>query len=1114
MHNRCTTNNEERVRITVQLIMENRENIIKWLHISDIHMGHNDYSEQAMREELPRYLKNIAPEKGYHLLLFTGDYIYAPYFLNQTSQINIPEIKRIKSFIRNIQRTIDVNSKRTCLAIGNHDVIRMKEKDEAVATVVNNYRTGKGNIDNIDTILRAENRFARLYQELLGRKYPLSGHYIELISLGSSQKLEVLHLDTTLCAETVASDGKTKVVQDGNLLVGVNLLHEVLSKKHKSKNPIVAIGHHPLNTLADEEQEAVIREMEGAGIRVYFCGHTHTASIKEIGNKIIQICCGTNMERKENGNPADMVFYTGEYDLVRKAVRITPHQFYASKEGDYRWGIANKAPFQQTQFEKDIDQKVYYCPREKAPYYTFVKRYGKQIETIVNGIGSYVDVNPEENPKRPQAPVSNCIRKIYEADTGYGKTVYLKKQVSDMLSAKREAYQKINDIILKCEAVFPFYINLQPKRLNGRLDTILALLINSICGVLRSDSELKAAVDWITKLATNGRMNLLVDGFDRIGERDRERFTACLQHFLSDHPTVNVSLVSKPYVFDSIDMQKQFKDFSFYQICAFNDEQIRKYCRLWYENEMEDLTDDMTISEKGDTLAKQILADPPLRELAGVPLLLNTLLQVSKSTNALPKSRIRLYDNFVFALLKDRPTPEMDMQILATIAFEMRKNHESSLSTKRIRKCITEIENNEDWLSLAEKPADSEMSSLLLMNNNGGLLKKRPGSESYVFYNEEIQDYFTSLALAKGYYADLTRWMQHYEERFEEGREYPLVHEIKKFWDCAEDGNMILLTILQMNVYETFMVVEELLNYIASEDTINGSSVETNSHLRNLLLRAILEGACVCKEQRKRAFETVQKVNLFSLQADVLEKVFNSQFSSEFEKTCSLYISALFRLLRENCNPIQYLCNMILPNDKIGLENGKLEKALYVLDGVIWSKGRKYVDVYRETNSMDLLEQILEKVLYDPSVGGLCKRRVCGVLHRLLTIQAIDRLNMPMIQAIFDVYGDDSSDIENGNIYAGIRIFDAIPLNEASINYIRSMNMSLEHKKRYEHLFESAENQQDKLSSFEATILCQCWNYQEIQTKMGNDDLFKTKIVNVNNLQARLQILKQHGFFE
>ena len=1099
--------------------MDNKENTIKWIHISDIHVGHENYSEQAMREELPKYLKKIAPQNGFDLLLLTGDFIFAPSFLEQVAQFDKQTTSKIKSIVHGIQRAIGVRENNTCLAIGNHDVVRTTGKSEIVTEVEKNYRTKAGDIATVglNTMLQAESRFGVLYRDLLKRKYPLIGHFIEEIPLENTRsknnhKLEVLHLDTVITAEAVTDKG-TMIIQDGNLIVGIKSLHKVLNEMHKPGNPIIAIGHHPLSSLEAEEREAVIREMEKAGISVYFCGHTHTASITKVGDKIIQVCCGTNMERKANGDPADMIFYTGEYDLMKKTIHVIPHQYFADKKEDIRWEVANKATFQQTQFEIDTEQKEYYYPLEKAPYYTFIKKYGKQIRTVLDGTKSYVPVKAIENLKRPQASSHFCDRKILEADTGYGKTTYLREKVCEIISDARNQYQEINDIILNCKMKFPFYVNLQSKRLSNRWDAISSLLVKDICGRSHSGPEFKTAVDWITKLATQGRMELFVDGFECLSENDRDDFTASLQQFLKDYPNVGVLLASKPYVFDSENMRKRYEDFSFFQLNAFNESQITKYCHFWFKNDMEDTVEDNSITEKAEEIAKQILSDPPLKELAGIPLLLNTLLQVNKSMNALPKSRIRLYDNFVFALLKNRATPETDVRILATIALEMRKQHASSLSKKHIKKSILTICQSNDWLCDLESLNDKETESLLGINDNSSLLKKLPGVDGYAFYNDEIRDYFASLALTKGYYVGVLKWMERYREAKDHALEYSLVNEIKMLWDDAENGNMILLAILQMNVPETFVVIEELLNHIACEDTLHDSSVETNSHLRNLILRAILDGAYVCKDQRKRAFETVQKGNLFSLQADILEEVFNSQFSLEFEKTCTQYMTALFRLLRKNSNPIQYLYDVIMSeNRKICCK--ELEKNLYVLDGVLWSKGRKYLDIYQQTTSINSLVMMLKQILQDESIDALCKRRACGVLHRLITIGGLDQIDEQILQLIFDVYENTPSEMEEKSIYAGIRIFNAIPLNAKSIAYIKNMNVTDKRKAKYQQLYSRTKNHQDKLSAFEATILCRCWDYETIQAVMKRDDLFKSGIIDLDNLETRIEILREHHFFE
>ena len=106
----------------------------------------------------------------------------------------------------------------------------------------------------------------------------------------------------------------------GNLIIGTQLLRNAFAA-HRPDTPIIAIGHHPLGALMEDERNAVVREMQAAGINIYLCGHTHRSNIDTFGDRkfpLIQMCCGTNMERRKDQDPTDMMFYVGTYDLDKK----------------------------------------------------------------------------------------------------------------------------------------------------------------------------------------------------------------------------------------------------------------------------------------------------------------------------------------------------------------------------------------------------------------------------------------------------------------------------------------------------------------------------------------------------------------------------------------------------------------------------------------------------------------------------------------------------------------------------------------------------------------------------------------------------------------------------
>ena len=66
----------------------------------------------------------------------------------------------------------------------------------------------------------------------------------------------------------------------------------------------------------------------------------------------------------------------------------------------------------------------------------------------------------------------------------------------------------------------------------------------------------------------------------------------------------------------------------------------------------------------------------------------------------------------------------------------------------------------------------------------------------------------------------------------------------------------------------------------------------------------------------------------------------------------------------------------------------------------------------------------------------------------------------------------------------------------------------------YIQLYKNAENAQDKLSAFEAAIFCKCWNYEKIQQMQNEEMFFKSKIIDIDDFNSRIQKLIDGNFFE
>lgn len=1095
------------------------DKMFRWIHVSDLHIGHSNYIENAMRKELPDLLKKIGEEKEIHGLFITGDLVYASKYKDQTDNLKKEVKDSVKNQIQDLQNAINVCNASTYIAVGNHDVMRTIDKNKAILELSKNYRSDNGVIDekNKGVIYSAENRFGDLYYAVLRRKFH-KGHYLDT----RRKDVEILHIDTTVAAEAYSDEAnKSSIYQDGQLIIGTEMFTKAI-RGHREGHPVIAIGHHPLTALQENERALIVHELQRIGVQLYLCGHTHVASIKKLGDEqssLWQICCGTNLERMQDHSPTDMTFYLGEYDLEKRQGSITAYQYYYKQGGKGGWELSRTATFEQKELEKEINERVFYFPPNKSPLYAMLKKYSRSITKASEISGFSVQSRYALNKKRNLAGSSpNDKYGIYEADTGYGKTIMLKQMVQKDLGELRVEQDIVKKMLEETTEV-PFFINFESEKLRYKNDGsrgIPMLLANSIHMHMRDNEAVKRFSEWCDLLARKGSMVLYIDGLEKMADTERKSFTEDLLTYLEIYPKVRTAITSKFYVFDEPGIRNKFSDFTFYQICGFTDQEIREYCLAWYKEK----PDNSKSGEKAEKIVEQILGDDSLKELSSVPLLLNTLLQVNHSTDSLPDNRIRLYNEFVYTLLKNEHNPQSVIQLLAAIAFQMNRKSEYSLHTVRLKGIIDSIYEECDWLqreNLGEEKFDS-CAFIARMDQDSKLLKKT--GNNVVFYHTSIQDYFASIALVKGYYPELKASLAE-NGNPSQNVSIPILDEIYKLFDSISKSDMLIMAILQLDAYETAIVVQNLIEKITDVDSWRATGIVEQSHLRNVLLRVILEGALISKKQRTEIFEAVQKHNIFDLQADLLEKIWNSGFGNEFKKTCGPYIDALFELLKNYGNPIRYLVNQI---EKLEKENNgaELEKELYVLDGVIWSTGCKYIDVFKENTENGRTDEIialLERIISDERADGLCRRRACGVFQRLLAADEIENLEPYVIGELFDVFESEvyvkySQKAEEDDKYAGIRIFHTIPLTKENLQYLSSLSQSAERKSYYLDLYKNANNTLDRIGAFQAALLCKSLTQEEADRLLWDDEhLGKSEIADSQQLNERVRILKDEKFF-
>ena len=794
-----------------------KKNEITWAHISDIHFGHTNYVEDVMRKDLPNYLRTLNKQYDFEAVFVRGVLVYSRKFKGRMFKKD--DVEKIHKIIKDIQNAMNVDNNHTCIAIGNHDIIRSSKKNKIIKTILaSGYRSQNETLSReIEQISKTEERFKSLYETILGRNYK-SGHSLYNVKVpidGKNQEIDVLNIDTTLSAE--AKDGNHYLLQDGNLLIGLTLLKNELYK-HASAVPIIAIGHHPLSAISKEDQTFMIQELRRAGVCLYLCGHTHKANIELFGNenseekKIVQVCCGANMERLKNGNDADKIFLVRSYELSNNSIRIETHEYIRDSHRVNGWKVSSVAPFAQYRLENKLNLSTFYYPIRNSPFHFVIKKYIDSIMSFINE-KIYVNLTVVENKKQViNVDRDKAIRNIYVADAGYGKTTLLRIIARQCLGVTIEDDPEENAIhekILQDECKCPFYIDLKMDKVQKLLSNIDFLLSEIIGLNLHNGLFFR----WIDYISNQNKLVLLIDGFEHLASKQREEFLSGLSLFYKEKGCVELHITCKDFVFDSVDMIKKYSDFAFFEIKPLNDDQIKLFCQKWYENKV----NCESINKVGDLeleiskFTTQILSNPEIRDLAQVPRMLDIILQNSQRDHILPRNRVQLYQSFTKSLLHDvGDNPEMDMRVLTAIAFKMSIDKSYTITVKDFTSTTEDVFEKCDWFY--SNSGEIATDFFCRICNNSGLFNYRSNSEKISFKNSSLQDYFASVAITKGWYIGLDEKLQ---EECEEGKiNSILISAIDPFLIDVNYGNLLEFVVLQLNSYQTYIVINTIIEKI------------------------------------------------------------------------------------------------------------------------------------------------------------------------------------------------------------------------------------------------------------------------------------------------------------
>lgn len=328
--------------------------IVRLLHISDLHYSRRKHQDQsivlnALFKDV-RYLVSSGQKPD--LVIFSGDMV------NDPDEENV-YADALNKFVYPLLEACALTEDRFIVVPGNHDVRRsvIETQQEHINTVISKLSARNAindyYIQNIQSLLlreRLSNFFdfrdlfapvSRIYHDLF-----LEAHYISSINIG------------IVCVNTAWASTADSSRDDRRLLIPEASL-VAATRRLPSDIPLVLVGHHPLDELAQENRNDVMSWVESSFL-LYLFGHVHNARpVLQIGpnGKVLLAQSGALFQTRDHFNGYSFLSVDTEnshaefrlrtyFDGRREfdeAVDIAKNgRFYSSKEAEVFWAEAPK----------------------------------------------------------------------------------------------------------------------------------------------------------------------------------------------------------------------------------------------------------------------------------------------------------------------------------------------------------------------------------------------------------------------------------------------------------------------------------------------------------------------------------------------------------------------------------------------------------------------------------------------------------------------------------------------------------------------------------------------------------------------------------------------------
>lgn len=274
--------------------------MVKWLHISDIHLNRRGMETRRMRTNLIPFLKEEEITCKY--LFITGDLRYAPDGGFDSDTV---------SFLHELRRTLGVSIENVFIIHGNHDINRdAPEREKALQTIwkdMDKYYVPKIGIireSELEGIYQSQNDFvsvmSNFYEGMPERiqKYneSMQPHFVV-----AADDFNILHVNSTLVYSAE---------HEKDLIIGTDKLMDALEDIDPNK-PSILLTHYSYDFLSRPEQNEVLRLLVDYNVHIWLAGHEHDDMLRMQRDYFYEFQSGNLLYE---GSDSKSCFLVGEFE--------------------------------------------------------------------------------------------------------------------------------------------------------------------------------------------------------------------------------------------------------------------------------------------------------------------------------------------------------------------------------------------------------------------------------------------------------------------------------------------------------------------------------------------------------------------------------------------------------------------------------------------------------------------------------------------------------------------------------------------------------------------------------------------------------------------------------